>query len=75
MVSIFREPFKTDGVSLEGAYASIARELSREYLLAYIPAVQDDSATQARIAVQIPSLPAAVVRTHIGPVHRGASGG
>jgi VWFA-related protein len=54
----------TDANALPAGYRSIARELSQQYVLAYISSGPDRK--PAQIVVQIPSHPTAVARTHVG---------
>jgi Ca-activated chloride channel family protein len=64
---VFRVDETTD---LEQAYATIAKELSTQYVLAYAAQNHNHAGAAARLEVDIPSQPEAETRVHIGYTNR-----
>lgn len=62
-----------DTTNFERAYVQTARELSRQYVLAYV-ARSGASSRTPRVEVRVPSHPGAIARAQVGYVTRPASG-
>jgi VWFA-related protein len=75
LVEIARESggqvFRVDeATGLKDAYATIARELSTQYVLAYTAPNGNHAAASPRVEVRIPAHPEAETRVHIGYTNR-----